>query len=79
MARSPAYIEGEVTRAFPLDASVLNKITVQDVFGKSSPPDRWVETLRNDAAEGERNNKIGLSTPVPTRNSVHRRKLRIFA
>ena len=41
--------------AFPLGASALNTTTVQDMFGKSSPPDRWVETLRNGAAEGERN------------------------
>jgi hypothetical protein len=54
--RPPAYVEGEVALAFPLDASALNTTTVQDVFGKLSPPDRWVETLRNGAAEGERNN-----------------------
>ncbi len=54
--RPPAYVEGEVVSAFPLDASALNTPTVQDVFGKLSPPDRWVETLRNGAAEGERNN-----------------------
>ncbi len=54
--RPPAYVEGEVASAFPLDASALNTATVKDVFGKSSPPDRWVETLRNGAAEGERNN-----------------------
>jgi hypothetical protein len=53
--RPPAYVEGEVVSAFPLDASALNTTTVQDVFGKLSPPDRWVETLRNGAAEGERN------------------------
>jgi hypothetical protein len=56
MDRPPAYVEGEVASAFPLGASVLNATTVEDVFGKSSPPDRWVETLRNGAAEGERNN-----------------------
>ena len=54
--RPPAYVEGEVVSAFPLDASALNMTTVHDAFGKSSPPDRWVETLRNGAAEGERNN-----------------------
>ncbi len=54
--RPPAYVEGEVVSAFPLDASALNVTTVHDVFGKLSPPDRWVETLRNGAAEGERNN-----------------------
>ena len=53
--RPPAYVEGEVISAFPLDASALNTPTVQDIFGKSSPPDRWVETLRKRAAEGERN------------------------
>ncbi len=53
--RPPAYVEGEVASAFPLDASALNTITVHDVFGKSSPPDRWVETLKNGATEGERN------------------------
>ena len=53
--RPPAYVEGEVVSAFPLDASALNTTTVQDVFGKLSLPDRWVETLRNGAAEGERN------------------------
>ena len=53
--RPPAYVEGEVVSAFPLDASALNTPTVQDVFGKLSPPDRWVETLRNGAVEGERN------------------------
>ncbi len=53
--RPPAYVEGEVMAAFPLGASALNATTVEDVFGKSSPPDRWVETLRNGAAEGERN------------------------
>ena len=54
--RSPAYVEGEVMKAFPLDARALNtSTTVQDIFGKSSPPDRWVETLKNGAAEGERN------------------------
>ncbi len=56
MDRPPAYVEGEVQSAFPLDASALNTTTVTDVFGKSSPPDRWVETLRNGTAEGERNN-----------------------
>ncbi len=56
MDRPPGYVEGEVASAFPLDASALNVATVQDVFGKSSPPDRWIETLRNGAAEGERNN-----------------------
>ena len=55
MDRPPAYVEGEVASAFPLDASALNTATVTDVFGKSSPPDRWVETLRNGTAEGERN------------------------
>ncbi len=54
--RPPAYVAGEVAAAFPLDASALNAATVTDIFGKSSPPDRWVETLRNGAAEGERNN-----------------------
>ncbi len=54
--RPPAYVEGEVVSAFPLDASALNATTVQDIYGKSSPPDRWVETLRNGAVEGERNN-----------------------
>ncbi len=53
--RPPAYVEGEVAAAFPLDASALNTATVEDVFGKSSPPDRWVETLRDGAGEGERN------------------------
>ena len=53
--RPGAYVEGEVASAFPLDASVLNTTTVHDVFGKSSPSDRWIETLRNGAAEGERN------------------------
>ena len=53
--RPPAYVEGEVASAFPLDATALNNPTVQDIFGKSSPPDRWVETLRNGAVEGERN------------------------
>ena len=53
--RPPAYVEGEVAAAFPLDASALNTATVEGVFGKSSPPDRWVETLRNGAGEGERN------------------------
>ncbi len=33
----------------------LNTATVEGVFGKSGPPDRWVETLRNGAGEGERN------------------------
>ena len=56
MDRPPAYVEGEVASAFPLDASALSTTTVQDVFGKSSPPDRWVEMLKNGAAEGERNN-----------------------
>ncbi len=57
MDRPTSYVEGEVASAFPLDASALNNdVTVQDIFGKSSPPDRWVETLRNGAAEGERNN-----------------------
>ncbi len=55
MDRPTAYVEGEVASAFPLDASALNATTVQDVFGKSSPPDRWVEMLKNGAAEGERN------------------------
>ncbi len=53
--RPPAYVEGEVASAFPLDASALNTPTVQDIFGKSSPPGRWVEMLKNGAAEGERN------------------------
>ena len=53
--RPPAYVEGEVVSAFPLDASALNTTTVEDVFGKLSLPDRWVETLRNGAAKGERN------------------------
>ena len=53
--RPPAYVEGEVAAAFPLDASALNTPTVQDIFGKSSPPDRWVETLKNGAVEGARN------------------------
>ena len=35
--RPAAYVEGEVASACPLDAGVLNKPTVQDVFGKSSP------------------------------------------
>ncbi len=55
MDRPPAYVEGEVASAFPLDASALNAATVTDIFGKTSPPDRWVETLKNGAAEGERN------------------------
>ena len=55
MDRPPAYVEGEVASAFPLDASALNAPTVTDIFGKSSPPDRWVEVLKNGAAEGERN------------------------
>ncbi len=54
--RPPAYVEGEVASAFPLDASALNTATVTDIFGKTSPPDRWVEMLKNGAAEGERNN-----------------------
>ncbi len=56
--RPPAYADGEVIHAFPLDASALNdseSMTVRDVFGKSSPPDRWVGTLKDGAAEGERN------------------------
>ncbi len=39
-----------------MGASALNVATVTDTFGKASPPDRWVETLKNGAAEGERNN-----------------------
>jgi len=54
--RPPAYVEGEVASAFPLGASALNVPTVTDIFGKTSRPDRWVETLKNGAAEGERNN-----------------------
>ncbi len=53
--RPSAYVEGEVSSAFPLDASALNVTTVQDVFGKCSPSDRWVELLRTGASEGERN------------------------
>ncbi len=56
--RPPAYVDGEVIGAFPLDATALNSskpMTVRDVFGKSSPPDRWVEMLRDGTAEGERN------------------------
>ncbi len=56
--RQPAYVDGEVIGAFPLDASALSSskpMTVRDVFGKSSPPDRWVEMLRDGTAEGERN------------------------
>ena len=60
MDRPPAYVEGEGASAFPLDASALNTTTVQDVFGKSSPPDRWVEMLKNGAAEGERNNTAAV-------------------
>ena len=50
MDRPPAYVEGEVASAFPLDASALNVATVTDIFGKTSPPDRWVETLKNGFA-----------------------------
>ena len=53
--RPPAYVEGEVMAAFPLDASVLNVTTVHDVFGKLSPPERWVEAVRDGADDGGRN------------------------
>ncbi len=52
--RPPAYLEDEVIGAFPLDVSALD-MSVKSVFGKSGPPDRWVEMLKNGAAEGERN------------------------
>jgi hypothetical protein len=57
--RPPQYVEGEVAKAFPVNAAKAetNKITghkVSEIFGASAP-DRWETLLRSGAVEGERN------------------------
>ena len=55
--RPHAYVDGEVIGALPLDMATLaagSSMNVTSIFGGSAP-DRWVETLRNGADEGERN------------------------
>jgi hypothetical protein len=51
--RAPAYVEGEVATAFPLDAARPKKLS--EVLATGSAPEHWIEILQNGAAEGTRN------------------------